>query len=180
MRLRTILAASGVALLATLAIASPANAASSGHDTIAPTTPVVSAETSQDAANRAALQSLIGSQTDEQIRVILNSGEPTEALADPVSGKVVAARYSSPAVSIFTISPSGPGCASTDACATNAYKNGYYGTGQLTISLYNVTKIFAGDKTTTWWQGGTGTVQAPYNTLYFGGSGAHLTSITRS
>lgn len=172
---KTLLAASGIALIATLGLASPATAET---DPVTPTEPLAASETAQQAESRAALEALIGTQTDAEIQAIMTSTEPAEGLIDPLTGKVIAARYSAPVASFFSIGVRGPGCATTDACAYNGYNNGYYGTGQLNINLYNVSTVSSGDKTTTFWNGALAYVMAPYKTLSVGG--VHLNAVTRS
>ena len=134
----------------------------------------------QDAANRAQLDALVGTQTQKEIAAILNSGEPAQSLYDPVTNEYLAAFIEEPTFVTQAIHLRGPGCAAGDACANNVI--GYYGTGQLTFpSPYtSITKIYAGDKATTWWRTATaGNFLNPGATLNFT-SPVTMVSITRS
>lgn len=176
----SLIAGATVALAATFGLAAPATATEAAPEVTA-TQPAPSALTAHDYLVRSELERLVGTQTQAEIDALMNSGLPVTGWVDPETNTVVAARLDdAPVFNPFAITQRGPGCATGDACATNSNANGYYGTGTLNINLTGVTKIFSGSHSTTWWQGGTGTFQAPNVTLQYAFPGANLTSISRS
>lgn len=126
MQLRTPIFLLSATVLSVLGIAAPS--AAEEPPSLTATTPAQSryfpGETHHDAAVRAALEHLSKTQTREEIQAVLDSGEPTESLADPGTFEVIAARLAEPAPRLFEIVPRGPGCATTDACATGAVSYG--------------------------------------------------------
>ncbi|KXC04521.1 hypothetical protein [Microbacterium hominis] len=146
----------------------------------------VSVEPANDEANLAKLNQLKGTQTSAEIAAIVSSEKKHVALLDTETNTYVAAFYvQEPTFTLFAISVRGPGCATTDACATTAsgVPNGYYGTGQRDINLTNITKIFAGNRNTSFWYNVSGGSAADYvaagATTYLS-SARHYLSITRS
>lgn len=151
-----------LALLGSLA-AGPAyastDAASADGGVITATTPGTPSDTSDDAANLVRLKELAKTQTQAEINAIVNSGEKFHSLlgdTDPASGhsKVVAAFLDpKPAIRLLAISTRGPGCATSDGCASSSsgVPHGYYGSGKLGINITGITKIAGGDRTTTFW-----------------------------
>jgi len=140
----------GATILGALAFAGTPSAAEDMPLTAAPA-PESSAggETAYDAAVRVVLERLSVTQSPDKIAAILQSDRPTESLYDPTTNTYLAARIADPLPNLFAITPRGPGCATTDACATGETSYGYYGTGQLNIGLSGITKIFSGDAQTT-------------------------------
>jgi len=179
-KIKRLLMATAIASLLSLGVAGPALADS---DPIQASVPGTSTSSAANDAIVAKLQALEGTQTAEEIKSIITSGQPAEGLFDPVTGKWVAAYQETPKFSTQAISARGPGCATIDACATTSSNipRGYYGTGQKDITVNNVKRVYAGNENTTWYYGNSGKFinQSP-------GVGANLTSninvygITRS
>lgn len=119
------------------------------------------------AAVRAALDRLSLTQTPADIQAILESDQPAETLYDTTTNTYLAARLAEPLPGLFGITPRGPGCATTDACATGSTSYGYYGQGQLDIRLSGITRVFSGDAPTTWWQRTESLYQRPNVTNIF-------------
>jgi hypothetical protein len=149
MEMKSIIVTSAVAGLLVLGVAGPTMAAtpSSEASSSASIAPLGAGEpTSQpNDAVMARLNALRGTQGDAEIQAILTSGKPSESLFDSTSGKYVAAYLTEATVSLFTITPRGPGCATTDACAYSGgtIPYGYSGTGSLAINVPNVTRAAA-------------------------------------
>ena len=114
-----------------------------------------------DQLEREKLEELRGTQTPEEISAIANSPEPAVLLFDPVIGKYVAAYEEKASLGARAIFMRGPGCATTDACMLSGTTHlGYYGTGSLAGDWRSVTRLSAGNYTTTFWYGGSGTFVA--------------------
>lgn len=160
-------------------VASQALAGDTEAEPLTATQPAASTESLYDITMRVALNDLAGTQTQDEILAIVNSPDPSEALYDPNTQTYLAARYVEPTMSPFAIGVRGPGCATGDACATNAVNNGYYGTGSKSINLSGVTKITSGNRVTTWWQSNHALMMQPNKTITFGAPYAHLTLISR-
>lgn len=172
MRLRNILVGAVAVLFAGGAFASPAAAAPvvSASDNISSAEPAAVTDSSRDTAARSMLVELAETQTSAEIEQLLASGEPVEALYDAETGTYLAARVEADLAggTARAITPRPTGCASTDACATNASDHGYSGLGQLTISLPGVTKVTSGNAMTYWfWSAaGDGVALQPNLTVY--------------
>lgn len=132
-------------------------------------TPNLVAYTSDPAAQAVAkLNSLVGTQSPDEIEDIVTSGRAIETLVND-DNVTIAAFYVEPTFSTMAITPRGPGCAVGDACATTTSNTpfGWYGTGQLNVNVSNVKRISAGYYTTTFFRGGTGDFVAPNQTTNF-------------
>lgn len=149
MKRRLVRLACATVLLAGLAVPSMASASDEDDTTgiqlslPATTIPDTAAE---DAAIKAQLEALAGTQTPDEIAAIMEG--PNYALGDE-NGVTVAAIAKPATIGVRAISIRGPGCAVGDACANNV--NGYYGTGWLNLNLSGITKVASGNKNTTWW-----------------------------
>jgi len=149
MRIRTAGVSVATVLLLLSALAAPAQASEEKLISTDPSTGTPSGYAAIE-VEKAYLEDLAQDQTPAEIDAILNSGENFVSLFDPETGETTAA-YIEPE-SIFTqaITPRGPGCASTDACATTTTPSyyGWYGTGTLAVNVANTAKVYAGNKLT--------------------------------
>lgn len=135
---------------------------------------------SRDEQVRAELSELAEVQAESDAEVIAAAGN-AEVLVDP-DGNILAARASEPTIAPFAIDWISIGCTPTSACVYTNYgrtPQGFSGTGQLTHTLSNVAKFFAGDRNTSLWRGNTALFAARNNTLYLT-TATTFGSITRS
>ncbi|POH60047.1 hypothetical protein C3B59_16380 [Cryobacterium zongtaii] len=75
----------------------------------------------------AQLETLAESQSAAQLEEILAAGGPVQSLYDVDTNEYIAAYVEDRGFSTLTITPRGPGCAKTDACANST--RGFYGSG---------------------------------------------------
>jgi len=125
------------------------------------------------------LQQLSEIQSTEEAAAVIASASasnPVSVLMDDFGSSVAAIATPATGVSVFAITPVGPGCSSTSACIYPY--NGYQGTGVLAIKISG-NKTFAGDRPTTFWVGNTGNFAAADVTLNYS-STRTFTSISRS
>jgi len=92
------------------------------------------------------LWSLAGSQSEEEIDRIANSGHKVQLLLDPKAGKILAAIDTERTFTPSAFTRLGPGCSTTSLCMLNAYPNGYIGTGSLSGNWPSVYRYATGDR----------------------------------
>jgi hypothetical protein len=135
-----------------------------------------------DAEVRAHLLDLAATQSPSDVEAIMGSGEQVQAFYDVEADTYTAAFVEQrPAFTPGGISQRGPGCATGDACVVNK-TIGFYGTGQKTFApaISGVSKVYAGDRVTTWWRSATvGIHQDKYVTTTLSAP-VTVVSITRS
>ncbi|MEU4014984.1 hypothetical protein AB0E56_06900 [Microbacterium sp. NPDC028030] len=124
------------------------------------------------------LERMVGTQSEAELQVMSTDTWPAELLVGD-DGDVIAGYYVEPAISVRAISVRGPGCAVGDACAYNGTNNGWFGTGQMDISISGVTRISSGSYNTTFWRSGAGDNLAPNKSTTFTSSRSYY-GITRS
>lgn len=115
----------------------------------------ISASEEQDqGAIDARLTKLSKTQTRAEVDAIMQSGRRYDALLTD-AGYVAAIPVDEPFYAKFqAVSVRGPGCSTGDACATSSsgINFGYYGTGSRDINITNITHIYGGNRTTTFWR----------------------------
>lgn len=145
------------AMFGTLSFVSPAGAAPSGGLSPAPVNESILVPDYTEM-----LWSLAGSQSEEEIDRIENSGHKVQLLVDPEAGKILAAIDTESTVTPSALTPVGPGCSTTSLCMLNGVPNGYTGTGSLYGTWSNVYQYATGDKIGTFRYGGLDWTHNPY------------------
>ncbi|MFE9203852.1 hypothetical protein [Micromonospora sp. NPDC007230] len=95
------------------------------------------------------LWSLVGSQSEEEIDRIANSGHDVQLLLDPKAGKILAAIDTESTFTPSALTRLGPGCSTDSLCMLNSVPNGYIGTGELYGTWSSVYKYATGDRAGT-------------------------------
>ncbi|MEU3454282.1 hypothetical protein ABZ671_11865 [Micromonospora sp. NPDC006766] len=111
------------------------------------------------------LWSLVGSQSDEQIDRIANSGHEVQLLLDPKAGKILAAIDTESTFTPSALTRLGPGCSTDSLCMLNSVPNGYIGTGSLYGTWSNVYKYMTGDRIGTFQFNGLNWTHNPRTTV---------------
>lgn len=111
------------------------------------------------------LWSLVGSQSEEEIDRIANSGHKVQLLLDPDAGKILAAIDTESTVTPNALTRLGPGCSTTSLCMLNSYPNGYIGTGSLYGTWSSVYRYATGDRSGTFRFNGLNWTHKAYTTV---------------
>jgi hypothetical protein len=111
------------------------------------------------------LWSLAGSQSQEEIDRIANSGHKVQLLVDPKAGKILAAIDTESTFTPSALTRLGPGCTTTSLCMLNSVPNGYIGTGSLSGTWSSVYRYSTGDRIGTFRYNGLDWTHAAYITI---------------
>ncbi|MGC4885583.1 hypothetical protein [Micromonospora sp. DT227] len=111
------------------------------------------------------LWSLVGSQSEEQIDRIANSGHKVQLLLDPKAGKILAAIDTESTFTPTALTRLGPGCSTTSLCMLNSVPNGYIGTGSLNGTWSSVYRYMTGDRVGTFRFNGVDWTHNPNTTV---------------
>ncbi|WP_349867297.1 hypothetical protein [Leifsonia sp. WHRI 6310E] len=108
--------------------------------------PSSSGDSSNSQSIRSDLEQLAKTQSPAEIQAIWDAPGPAIGYADDQGNLLAAEATPDSSVSVFSISPIGPGCTTTSACIINTANlhYGYGGTGSLAINVANAQTLQAG------------------------------------
>ncbi|MEC5152586.1 hypothetical protein [Cryobacterium sp. GrIS_2_6] len=116
MRFKSVAVTAAAFTIAAALFASPATAAQSGITATEEGSP----SPSDNSAVIAQLETLAKTQSATEVEKILEAGGPVVSLYDVETNEFTAAYVEEQGFSTMAITPRGPGCATTDACANSA------------------------------------------------------------